>query len=553
MFKNLIQKLRLSLLPLVCLIITCTIALMYIYEPLFLKYLNRKLFDVFLEKVHSTQTTGVPFIVDVDEASLNEFGQWPWPRYRVAQLLVKIQNAGAKVVALDMLFAEADRTSLGVLKQNLKNDLKVNVQFTDLPDALLDNDRILANIIAKGPFVLGNYFYFHKSAQQSANPFLHSLNLAIIKTTDVADSTGSLIEAQSVLPTIRVLAEKAISSGFINTMSDKDGILRSTPLLLTRQGQIYPSLALAALWIAFDQPAGALKMSSAGVESLRLGKLSIPLDQNGRLLLHFRGPRRTFPYISATDVLKDKLKPLSLAGKIVLCEKPMGINQGDAQSIVDVCRTAGVSLTVAYYRRFWPVVQKMKALLAEGAIGRVVSARVQLADYFDGDPNRLWLTSLSEAGGGALANAGSHWVDLIRYLLGEVTEVMACSSSTAGFEVEDTATAIMRTETEAIVSFSSTWQERVGVNDFDICGTHGRILASPLSVGRLQLFRFGKEREIFELARSGLAHHELIQELISRLQTGRSSPVPGEEAVAVWQIIEAAHRSNAEGCRIRIE
>jgi len=243
----------------------------------------------------------------------------------------------------------------------------------------------------------------------------------------------------------------------------------------------------------------------------------------------------------------------ALAGKIVLCEKPMGINQGDAQSIVDVCRTAGVSLTVAYYRRFWPVVQKMKALLAEGAIGRVVSARVQLADYFDGDPNRLWLTSLSEAGGGALANAGSHWVDLIRYLLGEVTEVMACSSSTAGFEVEDTATAIMRTETEAIVSFSSTWQERVGVNDFDICGTHGRILASPLSVGRLQLFRFGKEREIFELARSGLAHHELIQELISRLQTGRSSPVPGEEAVAVWQIIEAAHRSNAEGCRIRIE
>jgi adenylate cyclase len=318
MSKTLIQKLQASLLlPLVCFIITCTIAFMYIYEPLFLKYLDRKLYDVFLGKVHSKQTTGVPCIVDIDEASLNEFGQWPWPRYRVAQLLVKIQNAGAKAIAPDILFAEADRTSLGVLKQSLKRDLKVDVQFTGLPDALLDNDRILANIIAKGPFVLGSYFYFYKSAQQSAAPFLHPLKLAIVKTPGAADSQDFLINAQSVLPTIQVLSEKARISGFINTAADEDGILRSTPLLLTWRGMIYPSLALAALWVAFDEPAGALKISKGGVESLRLGKLSIPLDQNGRLLLHFRGPRFTFPYISASDVLNDKLEPLSLAGKIV--------------------------------------------------------------------------------------------------------------------------------------------------------------------------------------------------------------------------------------------
>lgn len=241
------------------------------------------------------------------------------------------------------------------------------------------------------------------------------------------------------------------------------------------------------------------------------------------------------------------------AGKIVLCEKPMGAGRADAESIVEVCRTCGVSLTAAYYRRFWPIVQKMKTLLAEDAIGRVVSARVQLADHFDGDPNRPWLTSLREAGGGALANAGSHWVDLTRYLLGEVTEVMACCSSTAGFEVEDTTVAILRIEDQAFVSFSSTWQGRIGVNEFDIYGTHGRIFASSLSAGRLQLFRPGKEPEYFELARSAPAHQELIKELISRLQTGRNSPVPGDEAVAVWRIIEAAYRSNIGGCRIKID
>ena len=317
MFKTLIQKLRTSLLLLVCLTITCTIASMYVYKPLFLKYLDRKLYDVFLAKVHSTQTTGVPYIVDIDEASLNEFGQWPWPRYRVAQLLVKIQNAGAKAIAPDIIFAEADRTSLGVLKQNLKKDLKVDVQFTGLPDALLDNDRILANIIAKGPFVSASYFYFDKSAQKSAAPFLKPLNLVIIKTPDVADSQNFLIDAQSVVPTIQILSEKSKISGFINTAADEDGVLRNTPLLLTWRDQIYPSLALAALWVALDQPACALKISKGGIESLRLGKLSIPIDQNGSLLLHFRGPRRTFPYISASDVLNDKLKPLSLAGKIV--------------------------------------------------------------------------------------------------------------------------------------------------------------------------------------------------------------------------------------------
>lgn len=317
MLKKLKKKIRTPLLPLVCMIITGAIALMYIYEPLFLKYLNRKLFDVFLEKVHATRTTGVATIVDINEASLNEFGQWPWPRYRVAQLLVKIQNAGAKAIALDLLFAEADRTSLGVLKKNLKRDLRVDVQFTGLPDALLDNDHILAGIIEKGPFVLGHYFYFHTSTQKSANPFLHPLKIAILKPPDALEPWECLIQARSVLPTIKILSQKAISSGFINTMADKDGILRSTPLLLNWQNKLYPSLALAALWVAVDQPAGALKMSSGGIESLRLGKLSIPLDQNGRLLLHFRGPRHTFPYISASDVLNDKLTPQSLAGKIV--------------------------------------------------------------------------------------------------------------------------------------------------------------------------------------------------------------------------------------------
>ena len=90
------------------------------------------------------------------------------------------------------------------------------------------------------------------------------------------------------------------------------------------------------------------------------------------------------------------------AGKAILCEKPVGVSTAEAQAAVDVCRAASVPLSVAYYRRYWPVVQEMRRLLAEGAIGEVVQARVQLADYFQPDPERAWLTEPEQAGGGAL-------------------------------------------------------------------------------------------------------------------------------------------------------
>lgn len=241
------------------------------------------------------------------------------------------------------------------------------------------------------------------------------------------------------------------------------------------------------------------------------------------------------------------------AGKIVLCEKPMGTGTDEAQQIVDACKAYGVPLTVAYYRRFWPISRAIQRLLAESAIGQVIQARVQLADYFSGDPQRPWLISRAQAGGGALANAGSHWVDLVRFLLGEVIEVMAdCSSTASGFEVEDTALLCMRMANGALVSLASTWQSLSPINEIDLIGTTGRILVGPLSAGQLVLQRGATEPETMQYPRTGVAHRELLGELIPRLLAGQPSPVPGEEAVAVWRIMEAAYRSNAEGRRVRV-
>jgi predicted dehydrogenase len=225
----------------------------------------------------------------------------------------------------------------------------------------------------------------------------------------------------------------------------------------------------------------------------------------------------------------------------------------EAQACVDVCRAHSVPLSVPYYRRYWPIVRKMRELLSENAIGRVVAARVQLADYFAGDPDRPWLTQRESSGGGALANAGSHWVDLIRYLLGDAASVSAqCSSQASGFETEDTIVVQLETIEHALVSLSITLQSPINTNEFDISGTEGRLRAASLANGQLILNRAGREPEIMSLPRSRYAHAEFIAELVDRLRTDQPVPVPGEEAVAVWRIMEAAYRSCETGTRQRI-
>jgi predicted dehydrogenase len=236
------------------------------------------------------------------------------------------------------------------------------------------------------------------------------------------------------------------------------------------------------------------------------------------------------------------------AGKAILCEKPVGVSTVEAQAVVDVCRAASVSLTVAYYRRYWPVVQEMRRLLADGAIGEVVQARVQLADHYSPDPDRPWITEHDRAGGGALANAGSHWVDLIRYLLGDVVEVTAtCSGHFGGFKTEDSIGVQMRLANHALVSLNATLCSPAAVNEFDIAGSAGRLCAGPLSDGRLLLQRNTRAPEVLNLPRSAAAHMELVTEVVQRLSASERSPIPGEEAVAVWQIMSAAYRSCREG------
>ena len=293
------------------------VGMLYIRQPLLLQFLDEKIYDVLLVQTATPKTSGVPVICDLDERSLAEYGQWPWPRYRVALLLAKLRQAGALAVGLDIVFAESDNTSPHVLQSQLKRDLNVDVGFTGLPPQLMDNDQVLGGVLGSGPYVLG-YFFNFKADRVSGDCHLHPVAAAIKREAGVQAADSYLQRAPSVICNVPVLSESAPASGFFNADPDRDGVLRRAPLLMNFQGgQIYPSLALATLMQATGIGQVVLKVASEGLESFKLGDTVVPVDHGARLLLKYRGPGGSFPYLSASKVLGDRLAPDELKGKIV--------------------------------------------------------------------------------------------------------------------------------------------------------------------------------------------------------------------------------------------
>lgn len=284
------------------------------WSPPLADSIEGKIYDSFLRSGPRHAPSGPVAIVDLDEASLERFGQWPWPRYRIARLLDRIREDGATAVGLDMVFAEPDRTSLAPLSREILRDLGTRIDLSGFPRVALDTDRSLAASLAKGPFVLGYQFDFE--AARGTSCVLHPLRAAILAGGGTG-SDGGLFDAPGVVCNLPGLSKAAGASGFFNVTPDPDGVLRRVPLVIRHQGEIYPNLALA-LYLRTHGSDALLESGPDGVEALLLDGRRIPLDRHGNILVNFRGPRRSFPHLSAAAVLEKTADPARLKGKIVL-------------------------------------------------------------------------------------------------------------------------------------------------------------------------------------------------------------------------------------------
>jgi len=251
-------------------------------------------------------------IVEIDEASLRELGQWPWERNKIAQLLQNLTAAGASIIALDVFFSEQDKSSpINIVKKlNLREKLPTDLMLDDY-------DQVLADTLAETPTLLGFVFDLQQSINADQFPML---NATI--TEKNFSGVDFLPLGKGVTLNLEKFQDKAMASGFINNIPDTSGMIRRIPLVIKYQDIIFTSLSLEVYRLLTSVDEINVNYLPTGISSIDLfqqeNTSSIPTDKHGRLFLNFLGSKKSFTYLSAKDVINNKFDPAIVKDKIVL-------------------------------------------------------------------------------------------------------------------------------------------------------------------------------------------------------------------------------------------
>jgi adenylate cyclase len=326
----------------------------------FVSELDFALTDALLNKSTPTKHDQRVVIVDVDEKSLAEVGQWPWGRDRLAALLDELLNRQkAAIVGFDFVFAEPDNSGGWQALQILAGTDPVLAKRLSERRTELDHDIQFARALQNPGVVLGFYLTSDRGGYRSGQ-----LPEVLFSVKNFANPTG-LIRFDGYTANLQTLTQTASWSGFFNSIPDADRLVRSLPLVAQVDGQVYQSLALAmfraytgapkllARWADGPHPNSDVVRRLAGIELLqkqdlrkscparpRYGeeittpletfcaspkkesRLWVPTDPRGAVRVPYRGTGGPhgggFSYISAADVLKGRLPLEQLKGKLVL-------------------------------------------------------------------------------------------------------------------------------------------------------------------------------------------------------------------------------------------
>ena len=277
-------------------------ALLATYRPPAFARADDAAYDIVVRTAARRAPAGRVAIVDVDERSLAAVGQWPWRRDVIGRLITSLRAAGASVIAVDVVFAEADRQG--------ESGARWNGDTSGSPDSEL------AAAVRDNGVVLGYGLTFDPGGS-ARHCMLKPFDPTVVRPPGV-ENDEPLFHATGAVCNLTVLASAAPRAGFLNAAPDTDGILRRVPLLAELDGRVYPALSLAALTALTGAANPVLHVASVNAATLSLGDLAIPVDGRGNLLLGFRGKKRTFPYVSAADVLSGTIPAGALRDKIVL-------------------------------------------------------------------------------------------------------------------------------------------------------------------------------------------------------------------------------------------
>ena len=304
-----------------------------------LDLIELKTYDVRMVSRGARPASPAVVLAAIDEKSLNQEGRWPWPRTKMARLVEAVSKDKPKVIGFDIVFAEPDQNSQLALVDGLFEQLKTLAikdpalfRFLDQRRQSADTDKALAMAIrqSSAPVVLGYFFHEDRTSlqyQPDAKEITERLarisgsrypRVTYARGVD-PDSAAFVRQAYAPEPNIEVLSSAAASSGYFSIwQSDRDGVLRSMPMVIRMGDNLYPPLSVVTAWHYLGKPPLSVHVGANGVELLRFGSNIVPTDAHGRLLINFPGPEKSFPHISVTDILQGNVPAGTFTDRIVL-------------------------------------------------------------------------------------------------------------------------------------------------------------------------------------------------------------------------------------------
>jgi len=328
-FKNRILKLTALRIGIFFTIVSLFFSVM---KPGFLRRLEWDYYDLRLKTRKIVKPTDKVALVVIDEKSLDEIGRWPWPRTRIAELIDRLSEYGARVIGFDIVFPEPDENKT---LQEVKS-LKEKISELDVKNAKLDSylseleknadtDRVLAEAIKRsGRVILGYFFHTdydavkHIPKEKQEENFNNVVSSAYaVKFTSQAATKVRFKEAYAAEANLKIFCDAAKGSGYFNVFPDEDGVVRWVPLITSCKNEFFPPLSLRMLYLYFGEEP-LLKIEETGVKEVWVGGIEIPTNEDGYMLINYRGKQKTFPHYSFTDVIHGRVNPQAFQDKIVL-------------------------------------------------------------------------------------------------------------------------------------------------------------------------------------------------------------------------------------------
>jgi adenylate cyclase len=298
---------------------------LYLAEPYPVEFLRLKTFDYFqqLKPREIPPPQGKPVtIIDLDENSLTEIGQWPWPRDVIAKMVQNLMQMGAVQVAFDVTFPEPDRMNPAGIADNIKG---LDEETKNKLRAIPSNDEIFAGVIKKSRVVLGQTGYWEKRDADEIAPPAIKKSIALRGAKGAPDPGKWLSSFPSLVRNVPVIEKYAAGHGIFSIIPERDGIIRRVSTMFKYDDEIYPSLSVEMMRTAFNRRTVQLRYDSAGIKEIGIASrrqfpphgLKLKTDANGRVWPYFSKSDKA-KYVSAKDVLNGTADPSLIKGKLTV-------------------------------------------------------------------------------------------------------------------------------------------------------------------------------------------------------------------------------------------